>query len=1000
MFFGIQLAKMELVSKMFLSALLLTTVVISSGQLISGPRYSLDNMPKTSFSCRDKILGGYYADSETQCQMFHVCVKVAGVGVQDFRFLCPNGTAFDQEAQICADWGDVDCEAATLYYGSNNFDLYRIGSGFESKRAPYAEEEEATFHLQRAETSDARRSKQYIVNQSSKPQGPPVHNPNQFQSVQKPQYRPPPTQTTTTTTSTTPQPSTTSSSSANENYYNNQYQKQIQQKHLQHKQQQLIYNQQQQIQQQQYRQLTAAAATATPAERRQHDEVRSTTPTNFANNQKPQQQRNDHNNDEILRGSHSSNFFNNRNNGKEDLEDDFQRKSTSSSAIQKAPVRPLQSAVNSTRTQQRGRNRGRGTVRAHNLNVVRNEIKPTPPRQTHLQSTTPEDFVDVAKIPNFNRNNNNFRQQPTTVLQPHNSNQINFEQSSPSTPAPFSRGARPVQNFGTNHSSNAFFNKQQTNTTPKQTPVQHFQQYQTTPAAPHGQQYQTPISPSNRANEQFKYNNNQQHASQPNPPTTTHAPNINFQFFNRIQPTDFRPSSSSTTSTVSPPSPQNVNRVTQAPQLYNTGFEHKATERAVVESTVANQDLQRARAQSRVYNVDPGRLSQFNYNEYQGSRASVTTSTTAATTTIATENVTPSTYNPVNYRPQQKPQQIRNHPQSFNQNPFDPRTTTTASVTTSTTTLRPVTNERYQIISRSASDGHTPSTIKKFSTLVPKDQYNPTTFKPNAFSKKALLQFIVQKPEKVQEKPIAAPVKSTLYIPTVPPLSTTTTTTTAAPASRRQSTSFFQQPQKPIQPIISTTTQRSEDINEDDGQYHPELYEKDFYRNRVKAKFNQERKQNQDPLSATRKQSFQQSPVVSQSLSAASDEDEIFRTAHSQNIAASGNDLILERARQAAVKINEFLSSSSVKPTVAAPTKRSSQSSADNQQVNPKPFSKAPTISPHATSTKRPSDDKDEYDYAYYDTGSPDVPEYDVIEEFGRTSKKNSNRASEKRQRN
>lgn len=45
------------------------------------PRYSLHNMPQTSFTCRDKILGGYYADSETQCQMFHVCVKVAGVGV-------------------------------------------------------------------------------------------------------------------------------------------------------------------------------------------------------------------------------------------------------------------------------------------------------------------------------------------------------------------------------------------------------------------------------------------------------------------------------------------------------------------------------------------------------------------------------------------------------------------------------------------------------------------------------------------------------------------------------------------------------------------------------------------------------------------------------------------------------------------------------------------------------------------------------------------------------
>lgn len=38
-------------------------------------------MPQTSFSCRDKILGGYYADPETNCQMFHICVKIAGVGV-------------------------------------------------------------------------------------------------------------------------------------------------------------------------------------------------------------------------------------------------------------------------------------------------------------------------------------------------------------------------------------------------------------------------------------------------------------------------------------------------------------------------------------------------------------------------------------------------------------------------------------------------------------------------------------------------------------------------------------------------------------------------------------------------------------------------------------------------------------------------------------------------------------------------------------------------------
>lgn len=49
------------------------------------PAYSLQNMPKTDFSCRGKILGGYYADADTQCQMFHICVKIAGVGVSSIK---------------------------------------------------------------------------------------------------------------------------------------------------------------------------------------------------------------------------------------------------------------------------------------------------------------------------------------------------------------------------------------------------------------------------------------------------------------------------------------------------------------------------------------------------------------------------------------------------------------------------------------------------------------------------------------------------------------------------------------------------------------------------------------------------------------------------------------------------------------------------------------------------------------------------------------------------
>ncbi|EDS44603.1 conserved hypothetical protein [Culex quinquefasciatus] len=736
---------------------------------------------------------------------------------------------FDQEAQICADWGDVDCEAATLYYGSDNFDLYRLGSGFESKRAPFAEEEEATFHLQRAETSDARRSKQFIVNQSSKPQQPPVHsNPNQIPPVQRPQQQqqlqqhhqqqhhhhrqsPVTTTTTTTTTSTTAAPfySTT------ENYFNKasnlQYQKQIQQKHQQHKQQQLAYNQQQQIQQQQYRQLTAAAATATPADRsRQAEELRSTTPTSFPSNYQPTQRTSDNSNDEIFRGSHSSHFFNNRNNGKEDFDDDFVRRPAASTTSPTTTARPAApSNTNATRsTQTRGRNRGRGSVRAHNLNIVRSEAKPPAARQqTRLQATTPEDFFDVPKIQNFSRgsanhhnnnnnNNNNFRQQPTTVLQPQTDNKINFgqqqqqNQQPASTPAPFSRGQRPTQNAATSRSSNAFFQQQQTNTTPARsiaqqyqttTPAaqrfqqqqqqvnttprpqnfqqqqlvnttprpQNFQQFQTTTNVPLNQQrYQPPSTPA-AANQHFTDFNNQFFA--PNP-STTPPPNINYQFFSRNPSTPVPAQIINGNPTTQAPV-QNFNRVTQSPQFYNTGFENKATERN--EPITTPQEPQRTRAQSRSFNIDPARLNQFNYNEYQGSRTSTTTSTTtvAPTPAAAVFDFKPSTYNPLSYRQQQQPQQpLRQHPPSFNVNPFDPRSTAASvSITTTTTsTQRPASNneQRYQTISRSASDNYTPSTIKKFSTLVPKDQYNPTTFKPNALSKKALLQFVIQKPEK------------------------------------------------------------------------------------------------------------------------------------------------------------------------------------------------------------------------------------------------------------
>lgn len=41
------------------------------------PNLSPDNLPDTSFTCEDKVTGGYYADVEADCQLFHVCVQVS-----------------------------------------------------------------------------------------------------------------------------------------------------------------------------------------------------------------------------------------------------------------------------------------------------------------------------------------------------------------------------------------------------------------------------------------------------------------------------------------------------------------------------------------------------------------------------------------------------------------------------------------------------------------------------------------------------------------------------------------------------------------------------------------------------------------------------------------------------------------------------------------------------------------------------------------------------------
>ncbi|XP_077292207.1 uncharacterized protein LOC143915429 [Arctopsyche grandis] len=82
-----------------------------------------DNLPETNFSCAGKVIGGYYADLETDCQMFHVCTIGQLEEPMDIKFLCLNGTVFDQETRVCERVDEVDCSKSEHFY-SLNLELY------------------------------------------------------------------------------------------------------------------------------------------------------------------------------------------------------------------------------------------------------------------------------------------------------------------------------------------------------------------------------------------------------------------------------------------------------------------------------------------------------------------------------------------------------------------------------------------------------------------------------------------------------------------------------------------------------------------------------------------------------------------------------------------------------------------------------------------------------------------------------------------------------------
>ena len=285
---------------------------------------------------------------------------------------------------------------------------------------------------------------------------------------------------------------------------------------------------------------------------------------------------------------------------------------------------------------------------------------------------------------------------------------------------------------------------------------------------------------------------------------------------------------------------------------------------------------------------------------------------------------------------------------------------------------------RPQITSRSEQA----RTHKKFSTLVPKDQYNPTTFKPNnSFSKKPVDHFPTQKLEKVQY----SDKQYSQYTPSSTTYSTTTIYTTPLPQINNFPTQHFQHDNFQHQTtrlsnfFSSTSTVRPLAVGEeDDGLYRPELYEKDFYRNKATRIISTPLKNSFNSFYQTSSTSTTFKPQ--NFINNNSGEEELFKTAHSQNIFASGNALRAEKEREKTVARFDY--------------------STLTEKSSPRPFSKPtqqPVTQTAARTTVKPRREKIEkdvsYDYQYYDTNAEqhDYTELEGIDDFGKTAKKSKN---------
>lgn len=79
------------------------------------------SVPPLNFTCDNKIAGGYYADIDTGCHIFHLCAPSNLQTLTDHPFCCHPELVFDQRFLVCDRPENVDCPVSYRYY-SDQFD--------------------------------------------------------------------------------------------------------------------------------------------------------------------------------------------------------------------------------------------------------------------------------------------------------------------------------------------------------------------------------------------------------------------------------------------------------------------------------------------------------------------------------------------------------------------------------------------------------------------------------------------------------------------------------------------------------------------------------------------------------------------------------------------------------------------------------------------------------------------------------------------------------------